>query len=408
MRIALAIVIVLLVLLLVGPFLIPVRPLRGLVPAERLADADSRFIDVPLGSDSVRVHYKELGSGERNLLLLHGFGASEFSWREVMADLAQGARVVAFDRPAFGLTERPLRENWGTAADWDAHNPYSLQAQVDLTIGLLDQLGMERAVLVGNSAGGTVAMLTALQHPERVEALVLLDPAVYAGERGGGLRWLFQTAAGPASRPTPGAPDPHLGQELRPLRLARPGADHRRDLGRLFKAAAGGILGSRALGADPRRRPQRPAGTPRRIGIARARHHRRRRSHRADERRASAWRASCPQAELLVVPAVRPPAPRGVPGTGACRHRQFSRQSAMNDFGRPWMHQPAFNRQMCSRQPQSCNDRRKGILMSNSLIWGASGGIGRAIVQALAQQGLDRRRRQPPSRRPGRHHRLPL
>ena len=192
-RIALAIVIVFLVLLLVGPFLIPVRPLRGLVPAERLADADSRFAELPLGSASIRVHYKELGSGERNVLLLHGFGASEFSLREVMADLAQGARVVAFDRPAFGLTERPLRENWGSAGDWEAHNPYSLQAQVDLTIGLLDELGMERAVLVGNSAGGTVAMLTALQHPERVEGLVLLDPAVYAGERGGGLRWLFET-----------------------------------------------------------------------------------------------------------------------------------------------------------------------------------------------------------------------
>jgi pimeloyl-ACP methyl ester carboxylesterase len=191
--VALALAGLALVLLLVGPFLIPVRPQRGLLPAERLADPDSHFVPVPLGTASVRLHYKEHGHGPRNLVLLHGFGASEFSWREVAPELARNARVVAFDRPAFGLTDRPLRASWGTAADWAAHNPYSLQAQVDLTIGLMDELGIQQAVLVGNSAGGTVAMLTALQHPERVEALVLLDPAVYSDGRRGGLRWLFDT-----------------------------------------------------------------------------------------------------------------------------------------------------------------------------------------------------------------------
>jgi len=48
----------------------------------------------------------------------------------------------------------------------------------------MDGLGIERAVLVGNSAGGTISLLTALEHPERVAALVLVDPGVYAG--GGG------------------------------------------------------------------------------------------------------------------------------------------------------------------------------------------------------------------------------
>jgi pimeloyl-ACP methyl ester carboxylesterase len=45
----------------------------------------------------------------------------------------------------------------------------------------MDALGIPEAVLVGNSAGGTIALLTAIQHPERVKALILLDPAVYTG-----------------------------------------------------------------------------------------------------------------------------------------------------------------------------------------------------------------------------------
>jgi pimeloyl-ACP methyl ester carboxylesterase len=51
----------------------------------------------------------------------------------------------------------------------------------------MDKLGVEKAVLVGHSAGGTIAVHTALRHPERVEALVLVAPAVYDG--GGGPGW---------------------------------------------------------------------------------------------------------------------------------------------------------------------------------------------------------------------------
>lgn len=174
----------LVLLLLVGPFLIPVPPLAGLLPPEQLADADSRFVDVA----GITLHYKQQGAGQPTLLLLHGFGASTFSWRAVMPSLAQAATVIAFDRPAFGLTERPLR------ADWGDFNPYSPAAQPRLTVGLMDALGVERAVLVGNSAGGAVSLLTALEYPERVAALILVDPAIYTPNRSSGLlRFVFQT-----------------------------------------------------------------------------------------------------------------------------------------------------------------------------------------------------------------------
>ncbi len=159
----------LLCLLLIGPFLMPEPPLQDTVPPEQLADPDSRFIDV----NGLRIHYKIAGQGEPTLVLLHGFGASVFSWRKVIAPLARGGTVIAFDRPAFGLTARPL------PGEWRGENPYSPEAQADLTVALLDELGVEKAVLVGHSAGGTVALLSALRHPERVEALVLVDAAIY-------------------------------------------------------------------------------------------------------------------------------------------------------------------------------------------------------------------------------------
>lgn len=166
---------VLVLIVLIGPFLIPVPPLENTVPVEQLVDADSKFDNV----NGINIHYKTYGQGEPTFILLHGFGASVFSWREVVEPLAQYGTVIAYDRPAFGLTERPL--------EWEGESPYGPQAQVDIVLGLMDELGVEKAILVGNSAGGTVSMQVALQHPERVEALILVDAAVYAG--GGAPSW---------------------------------------------------------------------------------------------------------------------------------------------------------------------------------------------------------------------------
>jgi pimeloyl-ACP methyl ester carboxylesterase len=148
-----------------------VPALTGTRPIEELLDMDSQFVEV----NDLGVHYKQRGADGLHLLLLHGFASSTYSWREVMEPLGACHQVVAFDRPAFGFTERPER------GQWVGRSPYSPEAQADLTIGLMDELDMEEAVLVGNSAGGAIAMLTALAHPERIRALVLVSPAVYSG-----------------------------------------------------------------------------------------------------------------------------------------------------------------------------------------------------------------------------------
>jgi pimeloyl-ACP methyl ester carboxylesterase len=176
---------VLLVVALVVPLLIPIPPLEGTVPVGQLADLDGLFADL----NGVKVYYKVAGEGRPAVVLLHGFAASLFSWREVIGPLAESHTVVAFDRPGFGLTERPL------PGEWESQNPYGPEAQAGLTVALMDKLGIDRAVLVGNSAGGTVATLTALTYPERVQALVLVDPAIYHGgvQLPGVVRWLLST-----------------------------------------------------------------------------------------------------------------------------------------------------------------------------------------------------------------------
>jgi pimeloyl-ACP methyl ester carboxylesterase len=173
------IILVFALILLIVPLLYPVAPLTGTVPERELADPDSHFVDV----NGVTVHYKEMGQGEPVYILLHGFGASEFSWREVMDPLSKSGRVIAYDRPAFGLTERPMD------GDWTGTNPYSIQGNVELLDGLMDELGVDKAVLVGNSAGAEVAAAYAIEHPERVQGLVLVDPAVGNGKGGRFPQW---------------------------------------------------------------------------------------------------------------------------------------------------------------------------------------------------------------------------
>lgn len=170
------ILILFILIVLIGPFLVPVPPLENTKSIEQLADSDSQFIEL----NDITVHYKTYGQGETTFILLHGFGASLFSWHEVTEPLSKFGTVVAYDRPAFGLTKRPL--------EWEGENPYGPQAQVELVIGLMDELNINKAILVGNSAGGTVSMQVALQYPDRVEALILVDAAVYAG--GGAPSWV--------------------------------------------------------------------------------------------------------------------------------------------------------------------------------------------------------------------------
>ena len=134
--------------------LTPYEQVVAELPSERLVELDGQ-----------RVYYEDRGAGDA-VLLVHGFGSSAYSWREVAADLERDFRVIAVDLSGFGFTERPR--------ELDAYTRY---AQGELLIELMDALDVERAHLVGHSYGGAVAAALAVRSPERVETLTLLNAA---------------------------------------------------------------------------------------------------------------------------------------------------------------------------------------------------------------------------------------
>jgi pimeloyl-ACP methyl ester carboxylesterase len=162
-------VLTLLGLLLIGPFLLPLPRLENTVPPRELAQAEDRFTIV----EGVEIRYRDRGTREPTVVLFHGFGANALSWEPVVEDLSAFGRVIAFDRVGFGLTERPLA--------WEGDNLYATTSQANLALDLMDALGVDRAALVGHSAGAAVATLIALHHPERVSGLVLESPALDTG-----------------------------------------------------------------------------------------------------------------------------------------------------------------------------------------------------------------------------------
>jgi pimeloyl-ACP methyl ester carboxylesterase len=101
------------------------------------------------------------------MLLIHGLGDEADTWRHVITPLSADHRVVALDLPGFGRSDKPER-------------PYTLSFFQDVVIELLDTLAVQRAILIGHSLGAVIAHSTALNHPERVERLVLLDGSVVA------------------------------------------------------------------------------------------------------------------------------------------------------------------------------------------------------------------------------------
>ena len=174
-------VVVIIVLLAVGPFLIPVRPLEGLASAQQVAPSDSEFVTIPFeGTDGIDIHYLVEGSDSVSegptFVLLHGSLFNAFTWNQVMDFFAERGHVIAYDQIPYGLSEKLV------AGDWTEGNPYSSDAAVDQLVAFLDAQDVKNAVLVGSSYGGVLAVQAALAQPERVEALILVDAAVYVQE----------------------------------------------------------------------------------------------------------------------------------------------------------------------------------------------------------------------------------
>lgn len=122
--------------------------------------------------DGVRLHYLEQGKGSP-IVLLHGNGATAEDWTAsgLFDQLAGSHRVIAFDRPGFGHSDRPRSTIW------------TPRAQARLIARALEQLGVEQPLVVGHSFGTLVTLALALDHPESVGGIVLIGGYFYGTVR---------------------------------------------------------------------------------------------------------------------------------------------------------------------------------------------------------------------------------
>jgi pimeloyl-ACP methyl ester carboxylesterase len=136
--------------------------------AETYANEASAYVDLPGG---IRAHYRDQGARDgRTLLLVHGYSASLHTWEPWVKELSGAYRLVTVDLPGHGLTSAGPFEP--TIANYAAFvNDFA------------DALKLTQFTLVGNSMGGNTAWVYALAHPERVDALVLVDASGWPDPR---------------------------------------------------------------------------------------------------------------------------------------------------------------------------------------------------------------------------------
>lgn len=135
----------------------------------KYTNAASHFVDLPGG---YHVHYRDEGAaGAPLLVLLHGFGDSFTSWEGWVRELAPHYRLISLDFPGHGLTRAPEGSVLGG------------EPLADFVDAFAAQLQLPRFAVAGNSMGGGVAWQLAVRHPDRINALILVDAAGFPNER---------------------------------------------------------------------------------------------------------------------------------------------------------------------------------------------------------------------------------
>lgn len=131
--------------------------------AERDFPPEGRFVDV----DGLRLHVVDRGSGPPVVLLHGAFGALQDWTATVVDELARTHRVLAFDRPGHGWSQRPRSGACGPLE------------QARIVRSALRELGVEHPLLVGYSWGGTMALAWALEWPDEIAGVLLINGVTY-------------------------------------------------------------------------------------------------------------------------------------------------------------------------------------------------------------------------------------
>lgn len=116
--------------------------------------------------DGIDIAYRRHGSGEP-VLLVHGITSYSFLWKDMVPGLSEGFDIIAPDLVSCGESAKPPGRD------------VSIKAQADMLVGLLDELGIAKAHLVGHDVGGGVCQILAAADPARFLSLILLNTVGY-------------------------------------------------------------------------------------------------------------------------------------------------------------------------------------------------------------------------------------
>ena len=149
--------------------------------------------DTHLNADNredIKLSYSDRGAG-KPVLLIHGFGASSYSWRHINDSLALNNRVIAVDLKGFGNSPKPRDDQ------------YSVYEQSRLIRNFILEQNLEDLTIIGHSFGGGVALVTAVYltntHPGLIEKLILMDNVAYRQKLPGFVEIIATPILGPLS-----------------------------------------------------------------------------------------------------------------------------------------------------------------------------------------------------------------
>lgn len=131
---------------------------------------ESQYLEIPRSettADWVRMHFVEKGSGDQVVVCVHGNPTWSFTFREVLQQVSDQARVIAVDHVGCGLSQKPQKYN------------YSLEQHIGNLARLLEQLDLKRVTLLLHDWGGAIGLGAALRLPSRVERIVLLNTGAF-------------------------------------------------------------------------------------------------------------------------------------------------------------------------------------------------------------------------------------
>lgn len=127
-------------------------------------------------SNDITLAYSDEGNGKETIIFIHGLGSYLPAWDKNIPELSKNFRCIAIDLPGYGKSTK---------------NPHSglMSFYADVVIEFVNKMGLKQVTLAGHSMGGQISMVAALQYPEIVQNLILVDPAGFEEFHPGQKQW---------------------------------------------------------------------------------------------------------------------------------------------------------------------------------------------------------------------------